>query len=401
MKKIYTLALGLLGVTALNAQEIMPLTTAKTPVKIQKERSSKGFRGSNTCTDENEAIYWMSTMGAGQATYAGYLMSSDADHLNSFGTYVEAPANTSITISDITLTGASLRPDFANVSVNVRIFEAGADSLPTGPALGAAAVSVDTSFFHTASFNSPVTFSGNVVVIVEADAFAVSDSMVIYATANNVGQLLGAPAVFNIGTITNGAYARLPQYTVGNNLPHLDMSLSFDQSNDFTMSVSKLSGHDETVDFVYEGPSISDNLMWSWSGITGSQTSHWDFDFATGAGRDTSVVFADASIDYNITLTDSIEMFDGGVCVVSETKVLEKAFVTSINDVEANAVNAFVANGNIVLSNATGVATVYSINGSVKAQVLVSNSKEVINASDFTPGIYLVSVNDKVWKLKL
>ena len=169
------------------------------------------------------------------------------------------------------------------------------------------------------------------------------------------------------------------------------------------MSVSQLSGPNESVDFTYDGPSITDHPVWSLSGIIGDTTSTWSFDGGTNKvqGRDISNTFADDSQDYTIVLYDTIVMWNGPRCILTETKTLSQNPNVGIEEIANGTFNAYAANGEIFIANAKGIVRLYNITGRIVKQFNANNQFETLNVSDLSEGIYILESNDKAIKLKL
>tara|TARA_R110002050_G_scaffold11122_2_gene37845 strand:+ start:45808 stop:47040 length:1233 start_codon:yes stop_codon:yes gene_type:complete len=360
-------------------------------------------RGTTTCADTNRWA-WARSFNGGAATYYGAFMHADTLVPNAFGTYINVPAGMNVDVSGFRLYGWSLRPDGASVSVNAVLYAAGADSLPTGSALATVAVSLDTatgSISPTqAIFSSAVSLTGSFVISIE-NSTAQGDSISVLRGFTGSGVADNYPAVYKAIDLAGGNYTRLPGTSFGSRLPHYYPYVSYSPVNDFTMSVSKLSGANESVDFTYAAPKVTDDAIWSFTGFLGDTTSTWNFDDGSSMkARTTSHVFSVATNDYNVMLTDSIRKWTGNYCVMTETKTLLKAHPLSVEAISANPVSAFIANNEIQISNATGMATIYSITGSVVKQFVVSSTTAHVNVADLNDGIYILSVNNQAIRLK-
>jgi hypothetical protein len=169
------------------------------------------------------------------------------------------------------------------------------------------------------------------------------------------------------------------------------------------MSVNKLSGPNESVDFTYDAPSMTDQPVLSISGFVGDTTSFWNFQDATPVekARDVSHTFVDPTKDYQVSLTDSLFLWNGSYCILTQSYLLEKAWTVGVNDINKLEVEAFVMDGMIQVKNAEGLVTIYSITGAVVKQAYVSATTQAIDVSDLRDGIYILSVNDQAIKLKL
>ena len=414
MKKIYLLALGVVASAASFAQTELKVQNDGVPFQYVGESSipTEGFvdasRGTGTCNDTSRWAYGRSFNG-GQPSYFSTFMHSDTLVPNAYGTYVPVPSTQSVDVSGFTFYGLSLRPDGASVSVNAVLYAAGADSLPTGAALATVAVSLDTTtsnfispMLQEVTFPSTISVTGSFILSIENSSVQ-GDSIEVLRGFTGSGSADDFPVIYKAIDLAGGNYTRLPGTNFGARLPHFYPYLSYSQSNDFTMSVSKLSGPNESVDFTYDAPSMTDQPVLSISGFVGDTTSFWNFQDATPVmkGRDVSHTFVNPTNDYQVSLTDSILLWNSSYCILTQSHLLEKAWTVGINDVNGAEMTAYVSNDAIRVENAEGLVTIYSITGAVVKKAYVSATAQTIDVSDLRDGIYILSVNDQAIKLKL
>jgi len=332
-------------------------------------------------------------------------MHSDTLVPNAYGTYVNVPAGMDVRVSGFRLYGWSLRPDGASVSVNAVLYAAGTDSLPMGAALATVAITLDTATGGIsptqAIFSSAISLTGSFVISIE-NSTVQGDSISVLRGFTGSGIADSYPAVYKAIDLAGGNYTRLPGTSFGARLAHYYPYVSYSVANDFNMSVTKLSGPNESVGFAYGASVIIDNPIWSFSGFLGDTTSTWDFDDASASmkARTTSHTFVVATQDYNVMLTDSVRKWTGSYCVMTETKTLLKAYPLGVEDASAISLSAFVTNNEIHITNGNGLATLYSITGSVVKQFYINSTNEVVNVSDLNDGIYVLSVNGEAVRLK-
>jgi hypothetical protein len=414
MKKIYLLALGVVASAASFAQTELKAQNDGSPLHFVGEATLKvegnvdAARGTETCSDTNRWA-WGRSFDATGATYYSTFMHSDTLVPNSYGTYVPVPANQSVDVSGFSFYAVSLRPDNGSVTVNAVLYAAGADSLPMGAALATVAVTVDTSttgfinpMLQEVMFPSAITVNGGFIISVE-NSTVQGDSIQVIRGYTGSGSADNFPSLYQAIDLSGGNYVRLPGTNFGARLPHYYPYVSFSQTNDFTMSVSKLSGANQSVDFSYDGPAATDHPFFSISGFVGQVTSSWNFQDGSSivSARDTAHVFANETKDYQVMLTDSIVLWDGSVCVLTQSHLLEKFGPLGINDAASSKIKAYVSNDVIRVDNAQGLATIYSITGQVVRKVYLSGSEQTINVSDLENGVYILSVNDQAIKLNL
>ena len=410
MKKILLSLAMLAGATATFAQSNLQPQNDNTPIQIigedvlTNQTNNMDSRGTATCADTNRWA-WGRSFSGGAATYYGAFMHSDRLVPNSYGTYVNVPSGMNVDVSGFRLYGWSLRPDGASVSVNAVLYAAGTDSLPMGAALATVAISLDTATGGVsptqAIFSSAISLTGSFVISIE-NSTTQGDSISVLRGFTGSGSADNFPAVYKATGLAGGNYTRLPGTTFGARLAHYYPYVSFRVANDFTMSVTKLTGVNESVDFTYDGPKVTDNPIWSFTGFLGDTTSTWNFGDASTPmnARTTSHTFVVATQDYNVMLTDSVRKWTGSYCVMTETKTLLKAYPLGVEDASAISLNAFVTNNEIHITNGNGLATLYSITGSVVKQFYINSTNEVVNISDLNDGIYVLSVNGEAVRLK-
>lgn len=414
MKRIYFLALGLaMSATTMAQSGLKPQMDGEAfkftgATELPTAGMTDGSRGTNTCSDTSRWA-WGRSFNGGQPSYFGTFLHADTLVPNAFGTYVPVTPNQAVEVSGLTFYGYSLRPDGASVTVNAVMYAAGADSLPMGAALATVAVSLDTTttgfiapMLQEVAFPAAVSVTGAFIISIE-NSTVQGDSIQLLRGFTGSGVADNFPTVIKAIDLANGDYTRLPGTNFGARLPHIYPYITYVQSNDFSMSVTKLSGPNESVDFTYLAPTMTDNPVLSISGFVGDTTSFWNFQDGSSVmmGRDVSHTFVDATKDYQVALTDSILLWNSSYCILTESALLEKAWTVGINDVNGAEITAYVSNDVLRVENAEGLATIYSITGQVVRVAVISNTEQAINISDLNDGIYILSVNDQAIKFKL
>ena len=410
MKKIL-FSIAMLAITgSVFAQNTLVPQNDNTPIQVigtdvlNNSIQDLSQRGTNTCADTNRWA-WGRSFNAGAATYYGAFMHYDTLVPNAYGTYVNVPTGMNVDVSGFRLYGYSMRPDGASVTANAVIYAAGADSLPTGAALATIAIVLDTATGGIAPtqaiFTAPVSLTGSFIISIE-NSTTIGDSISVLRGFTGSGTADGFPSVYKAIDLASGNYTRLPGTSFGMRLPHYYPYVSYSASNDFTMSVAKLSGANESVDFTYSGPVVTDHPIWSFTGFIADTTSSWMFGAGATpmAARSTSHVFVVPTQDYDITLTDSIQLWTGNYCIMSETQTLLKAYPLGVENASINTLKAYISNNEIHVLNAEGLASLYTITGVMVKQFETSNASTVVNISDLNNGVYILSVNGKAIRLK-
>lgn len=410
MKKIYLLTLGLIGMAAVtfaqSEKAFKGTNVSVTPRTISLDHysnSNNSQRATQVCIDTN--LWTLArSFGSQGATYALVGMDNTTGGILSFGTFVDVPTGTSVTVTGFEFLARSIRADFADVTVTAKIYNAGADSLPTGVALASVQVSVDTAttWYRTATFTVPAMASGSFVMTLE-NSSAMADSMDILVGAPGSGIPDNQPAVMQQDGQSAGNYFR-PANVFGQVLPHFYPFVVFSQSSTFSMSVSQLTSANESVDFAYSAYSMQTSPIWTSNPFFGDVSTHYSVDggstFSSSVTGDTSIIFADETVDHNIVMNDSLHMWSNGTCVITETNTLLKAGPNGINDVDANELKAYFANGELNIINGNGEATLYNITGRMVKQFTLTNQFETVDVSGLSEGVYILRVGNSVTKLK-
>lgn len=413
MKKIYAFTLGLVGmVGTLSAQSLLTPQSDNQNLTSDENftRTTDASRGMQVCSDTNLWAWARSFNGGAPSYFVAYLHNSPFVP-NSYGTYVDVPAGTSINVSGFDLYARSIRGDGASVSVTAAIYLSGADSLPTGAPIRTATISLDTNttniiqdFEVSAMFATPATVNGSFIITIENSSTA-GDSIEIIRGYTGSGVADGFPAVYQADSIANGDYFRDNGGSFGARLPHFYPYVIFNQTNSFMMSVSQLTSANEDVDFTHIGYSAQNHPIWSFDGFVGNPTTFWSIDgganFTVASTNDTMITFVDETQDYTIVLHDSLGMWNGSTCLMSETQTLLGATPNGIEDIQNNTMTAFVRNGNLVVNNAQGKAELFSVTGRLVKTTILNANQSTINVNDLTEGVYILRVGNQVAKLKL
>ncbi len=417
MNKIYLLSLGLIGLASVSIAQnnLKPQFDAKENFISEKTSFDASYdesfqqRAVGVCFDTN-LWAWGRSINGGQPTYFTAFLHKEAFVPNSYGTYVNVPSNTTITVSGFNLYARSIRPDGGSVNVVAAIYAAGADSLPTGAALKTFTLSLDTTTSNFLSeweqkvlFTSPAIVSNSFVLSIE-NSTALGDSIEIIRGFTGSGVADGFPAVYQADSIANGAYFRDQGGSFGARLPHFYPVVTFIQNGSFMMSASQLSGPNEDIDFTHVPYSVQGHPIWSIDGFISRSTTFYSVNggsFSNASTGDTTITFVDETVNHNIVMNDSITMWSNPTCVISESQTLLAAAPNSVNDLSANSFNAYFANGKLNIINGFGEGTLYNITGRTVKQINLNNQFESFDVSDLNEGVYILQVGNDVIKLKL
>ena len=408
MKKIYLLTLGVVASAASFAQTPnLKISEGNnllgSPKGLNIERSSEA-RGTSTCVDTVAYSLYNSLNSSGGVDVAFISLQDSLTTLKGAGLFFPKEGTQNITISGIEFYAIGVRADGMPSSSVVSLFAAGSDSLPMGSALATQTISLDTNSVTFGDITNlfsftPVTLTTGFVLTVEAGSPV--DSIAYYSGVTTSGAFDGFPVTYSIG----GAWNRYPGTAIGAYTPWFNPIISYDATNTLVSSVVQLSMPNESVVFTSTYPEVGRSIL-SLSGWRGNNTAAINFGDGS-AILDPSIsethVYVDETQDYDVVLTDSIQLYRGNsdYCVVTETLTIIGAGPNGINDIDSKKVKAFVMENNITVQNAEGLVTIYSITGAVVKKAYVSATTQTIDASDLNDGVYILTVNDQAIKFKL
>lgn len=284
---------------------------------------SRSVTDSRSVTCDADSIFY----GLSKATGLAALGINNATSASAVGQYFDCP-------QPITISGASFYGWKANatggISINVTmaIYNAGADSLPTGAALATATIAVDTVFGdgslsileRGATFASPVTVSQPyVMVMTNASANSVSSVMSSYAANDGLGEWL---AMAKIGTQWLHGY----EISIGANDFDADFMVqpvvSYDMDADFNLTGLTCVPSNGAATWTNTSSAVNFNRMYSIADFLGITEAQFSWDYGDASALDNVVDGAhtySGMAPWNVTLTDSLFGWTS-TCVDVETK---------------------------------------------------------------------------------
>ncbi|UTW67604.1 T9SS type A sorting domain-containing protein [bacterium SCSIO 12643] len=413
MRKIYTLAIGLVGLVGASFAQnnldykIEPQQMTGEVIATRDAASADVARGTQSCVDTVDYALYRSLNSAGQVTYATVLLQDSMTTIKGMGLFFPVPAGQSVGVNGLEFFANSRKADGSASSVVVSLYTAGADSLPTGTALETQTVSVDTNsqtlgdIYNLVTFSSVANLSNSFVITVEAGS--PTDSTALWTGGVLSGGFDGYPTSLEVGGnwLRPGASAQ-----IGGIVPRIHPLIQYDVMNNVIPSVTKLSGPNEEVTFNITASQMGSSYLTFTGLLQDNNTTAINFgdgNMTVDASATETNTYAVETNDYTVVLTDSVGLYtiNPEFCVATETITIQKAYPLSINDLDSGKFFAFTSNDEIVVGNGEGTAVLYSITGTVVKQVVLSNTLERINVSDLSNGVYMLQVGENVVKLNL
>jgi len=304
MKRII-LSLALLTGTLSMAQNTVETTDRLPNFNPEDVFRKQSFDRTVTCG--LDTVYYLTA----KATGTSGLAINNATSASAMAQYFDAP-------QDITISGldfVAVKADATggpSIDVDVEIYAAGADSLPTGTALAATTVAVDTNFYggnlalltKQATFSSAVTVSSAYCIVITNNS---PNSINMYSNdylAGDGGQEWLASAMIG------GNWLRSYQVSVGGNAYDADMFMhpyvTYDLTADFSITPNCQDGGMVTANHM--STTVAENRMYSFEAFLGTPENQytWDWGDASPTDNGTAPTHTYAAGTYNVTLTDSI-----------------------------------------------------------------------------------------------
>ncbi len=416
MRNIYILALSVLGLTSVciaqksNSLRILNTTNYNETIPQKPVQANGILRATQNCTDTVDYALYVARDFGGQVTSAALILEDSTSSISGTGIFFPVPTGQSVTISGIEFLAYGLKANGSSSQAIISVYEAGADSTPTGNAIQTQTVSIDTNsytygdIYHVVTFN-PTLVNSSFVITVEAGS--PTDSLIqITGGINSVGgRFDGFPTNMAIG----GNWIRLASSNIlGILVPRIHPIISYNANNSISANITQFTMANELVNFTTTSPTIAESyLSYSGMGTRGNaNTSSIDFgdgNSVKGSQQNPSHTYVDPSQNYTITLTDTIILYQstGKLCTLSETISILKADPTGINESDNGKFFAFSSPGQITIGNGTGRAVLYTSTGRIVKQVTLSNPIERVNVAELPQGVYILQVGNKVVKLTL
>ncbi|MFT4601154.1 MAG: hypothetical protein ACI857_001332 [Arenicella sp.] len=334
-----------------------------------------------------------------KATGTSGLTINNVTSASAMAQYFDAPQD--LTISGVDFIAVKV-DDVGGTSINVdvEVYSAGADSLPTGAALASAIVAVDTNFYggnlilltKSATFSVPVTVTGAYVIVITND------------DANGINMYSNDYLAFDGGqewlasALIGGTWLRAYNVSVGGSPYDADMFMypyvEYDLTADFSITPNCQDGGNVTANHM--STSVASNRMYSFEAFAGTEGNQYTWDWGDASATETGLAptHTYAAGAFNVTLTDTVFGWTSN-CVESITKSTcdqPAAIVEESNDLQ---IFPNPASDVLNIKSATGIAklNVYDLSGKL-IYTEVSNSNIIqIGLSDFESGIYVINVS--------
>ena len=303
MKRI--LLMFVLGATvSVTAQQVQSVDRLP---NFNSEDIFRKFQQDRTVTCGLDTVLYLTA----KATGTSGLAINNATSASAMAQYFDCPEEMTISGVDFIAVKADATGG-TSINVDVEIFSAGADSLPTGTALASALVAVDTNFYggnlglltKSGTFSVPATVTGAYCIVISNNS---ANSINMYSnsyTALDGGQEWLASA--NIG----GTWLRSYNVSVGGAAYDADMFMhpyvEYDLTADFSITPNCQDGGDVTA--LHSANGIAGNRMYSVEAFLGTEGNQYSWDWGDASAIETGIdpTHTYATGTYNVTLTDTI-----------------------------------------------------------------------------------------------
>lgn len=247
-----------------------------------------------------------------KATATSGLGINNATSAMAMAQYFDAPE--AITVSGVDF--IAVKVDAAggsSINVNVELYTAGADSMPTGTALASALVAVDTNFYggnlalltKSATFSVPATVTSAYCIVVTNDSpNGINMYSNSYAALDGGQEWLASANLF-------GTWTRSYAVAVGGAIYDADMFMhphvSYDLTAEFTITPNcQDAGGDVTALHASNGAAA--NRMYSAAAFYGMEGDQYSWDWGDASAIETGIdpTHTYAAGTFNVTLTDTI-----------------------------------------------------------------------------------------------
>ncbi|MEO9532698.1 MAG: T9SS type A sorting domain-containing protein [Crocinitomicaceae bacterium] len=390
MKRIL-LMFAVAGTFSVMAQEVQE---ADRLPNFNPENIFRKMQQDRTVTCGLDTCYYLTA----KATGTSGLAINNATSASGMAQYFDAPE--AITVSGVDF--IAVKADATggtSINVDVEIYNAGADSLPTGTALASALVAVDTNFYggnltlltKSATFSVPTTVTGPYCIVISNNsANSINMYSNDYATFDGAQEWLSSA---NIG----GSWIRSYNVNVGGAVYDADMFMhpyvTYDLTADFSLTPNCQDGGDVTANHMSTG--VASNRMYSAAAYAGLEGDQYTWDWGDASATETGVgpMHTYATGTYNVTLTDTIMGWTSN-CVESITKstcdqpatIGENELTFNVYPNPASSLVTFEATEEIAL------VQIFDMSGKVVYSENTNASKIQIDVDLMANGIYAAKV---------
>tara|TARA_R110001592_G_scaffold45282_5_gene144877 strand:+ start:289 stop:1533 length:1245 start_codon:yes stop_codon:yes gene_type:complete len=383
-----------------SAQTNNQLQPVNKTLKFDKyESKTTTAKGTVTCNNDTLDYTYA------KATGLAGLQLNNATSARGVSQYFNAP-------QDITVYGASFyayKVDATggiSANLNVEIYLAGADSMPTGSPLASIAVPVDTSFGggslavlgKTAVFSSPVTVNQPYVIVLDNNS---PNSIAVVNNSYTAGD--GGQEWLSSGNLF-GTWTRSYNLVLGSDPFDADLIIepfvSYDVTIDFTVDGCMPTTGGGSVSFTNTSSPILNDRMYSLAAYLGNTDTSYIYNFGDGP----TLVYEEnptynyaASGTYTVTLLAGIQGWRStGICSESQTGTAD--ICTGINENDNTTLELY-PNPVSNLLNINGLENNSSINiYDVTGKLAISknnltNPTYTLSTESLNAGVYFVSIN--------
>ncbi|TXB66873.1 T9SS type A sorting domain-containing protein [Vicingus serpentipes] len=403
MKKTL-LSLFVIGTTfSAFAQTNNQLQSIDKTFKFDKYESKISTTAKGTVTCDNDTIDYSYAKATGLAA----LNLNNATSARAVSQYYNAPQ--SITVYGATFYAYKVDATGGiSTNVNVEIYLAGADSMPTGAPLAAVSVPVDTSFGggalavleKTVNFTSPVVVNQPYVIVVDNNSAngvgIVSNS---YQAADGAQEWLSSANLF-------GTWTRSYALSLGGTLYDADIYIqpyvSYDVTVDFTVDGCLPTTGGGNISVTNTSSPILNDRMYSLAAFLGNTDTSYVYNF----GEDATLIYQEnpnhtyaTSGTYTVTLLAGLQGWRS-VALCSESQTGTADICTGINENSNTTVQLYPNPVNNLL-NINGLEVNSSINifdltgKLVISKNNLSNTNFSISTESLKAGVYFVSINNE------
>ena len=365
------------------------------------ENNTSSAKGTITC-DNDTLDYTIA-----KATGLAGINLNNATSARSIGQYFNAPQ--SITVYGTTFYAYKIDATGGiSTNVNVEIYLAGADSMPTGAPLASVSVAVDTTFGggtlaameKTAVFSSPVVVNQPYVIVVDnnsANGIGVINNS--YTAGDGGQEWLSSANLFGNWT---RSYALVLGGTPFDADAIFQPYVSYDVTIDFTVVGCLPATGGGSISCTNASSPILNDRMYSLAAFIGNTDTSYIYNFGDGP----TLVYEEnptynyaASGTYTVTLLAGIQGWrSAGICSESQTGTAD--ICTGINENNNSTLSLYPNPVNNLLTinglENNSAINIYDVTGKlVISKNNLANSNYSLSTESLNAGVYFVSISNK------
>lgn len=313
--------------------------------------------------------------------------------------YFDAPE--AITISGVDFVAVKVdATGGTSINVDVEIYAAGADSMPTGTALATALVAVDTNFYggnlalltKSATFSAPATVTSAYCIVITNDS---PNGINMYSnsyTALDGGQeWLASANLF-------GTWTRSYNVAVGGAAYDADMFMhpyvEYDLTADFAITPNCQDGGGD-VTALHSSNGAAANRMYSVEAFLGTEGNQYSWDWGDASAIETGIdpTHTYAAGTFNVTLTDTIVGWTSN-CVEAITKSTCDQPATIGENITGFNIYPNPSNSLVTLEATETISQVqlFDLTGKMVYNETVNAAKTQIDVNAMSNGLYVAKI---------